>query len=205
MRSPEQPPAAANGFPRRVFLQRSLQIAGLVTLLPWLPSGCTKRPTGGDSPLQTFSPEEYEIARAVAETLIPEGGAFAVGATSVDLARRLDAFLAGENERVVRSLSGALWTLEYGGILLAGQIGRFTKMSPERRRRYFEKLPLGFATGRAIYSGFKRTFFFLFYSLDPSWAPIGYDGPWTGSAPPPWGLAAAPGGSSAVKPAEPPA
>jgi hypothetical protein len=193
-----QPGPPVSGFPRRIFLQRSLQLAGLVTLLPWIPSGCGKGKGRGDPSLKTFSAEEYEIARAVGDTFIPEGGAFAVGSNTVDLARRLDAFLVDENERVIRSLAGALWTLEYGGILLAGHVGRFTRMSPHRRRTYFEKLPLGFATGRAIYSGLKRTFVFLFYTLDPSWAPLGYDGTWTGSPPPAWGVAATQGDSRAT-------
>jgi hypothetical protein len=180
-------------------LQRSLQLAGLVTLLPWIPSGCGRQNGSGDPTLKTFSAEEYEIARAVGDTLIPEDGAFPVGSNTVDLARRLDAFLVDENERVIRSLAGALWTLEYGGILLAGHVGRFTRMSPQRRHTYFEKLPLGFATGRAIYSGLKRTFVFLFYCLDPSWAPLGYDGTWTGSAPPAWGVTATQANARAPK------
>jgi hypothetical protein len=181
-------PSAEPAFPRRIFLKRSLQAAGALIVLPRFVAGCSAAPRGEvPAGLKTFSADEYLIAAAVADTLIPDGGAFEAGARSLGLAKRLDEFLVGESQKVVKGTLAALWTLEYGGILLAGQFGRFSSMSPERRIRYFEKLPLGFETGRAIFLGLKRAFVFLFYNMDGSWPAVGYDGPWvnTGQERPP--------------------
>jgi len=185
-RDRDRAPSATLAFPRRIFLARSLQTMATVAALPGmslLASGCgsstdVKIPAG----LKTFTADEYRIATAVGATLIPEGGAFEHGATSLEVALRLDEFLVNEHRRVAQAVSSALWTLEYGGLLLVGQIGRFTSMSPERRTRYFEKLPLGFQLGRDIYLGLKHSYMFLFYNIDATWEPLGYDGPWLRSS-----------------------
>ncbi len=168
-------------FPRRIFLGRSLQLAGALLLAPLVPTLGRAGETAAEAcckPLAVFTEAELEIARAVAETLIPEGGANPAGGRSVDLARRLDTFLASEPEDLARGVRSALWAVEYGAPILAGRFGRLTRMRPHQREAYLAALPHRYPLARNIYAGLKQAFFFLFYSVDESWPATGYDGPW---------------------------
>lgn len=177
--TPPPPGTFTATFPRRVFLRRSLQMAGLLAALPATVGGCSRsREVAVPHDLRVLSPDEYLIADAFADALIPHGGAFEPGARDVDLIRHLDGFLTHEPEPVVRGLTSSLWTLEYGGVLLVGRFGRFTAMSAQSRTVYLQKLPLGFEIGRTIYLGLKHSLYFLFYNLDQTWQYVGYDGPW---------------------------
>lgn len=160
-------------FPRRLFLKRSLQATALVAL-PWSGSGCA--PEGG---LITFSSSEYAVADAFARTLIPDGGAFEAGAGSVGLAGRMDAYLSTERPEVLSGFASALWLLNLGPLFVIGKPRRFTKLDLADRESYLEALPTSFGLAREIYNALRRSFMFLFYNIDETWKPLGYDGPWT--------------------------
>lgn len=166
-------------FPRRLFLKRSMQVAGLV-ILPvahWTGSGCAR---GGepDAGLVTFSAAELAIADSFARTLIPDGGAFEPGAGSVDLARHLDAQLSMERPAVVSAVGTALWLLELAPLFVIGKPRRFTHLDRSARDAYLAALPTSFGVVREAYSALRFSFMFLFYNLDETWKPLGYDGPW---------------------------
>jgi hypothetical protein len=166
---------------RRVFLSRSLRALGALATLPLVAPGCSKSPLAPvPSDLRVFTAGEFEVLSAVADTLVPRGGAFPVGATDVGLAARIDRFLAAQDPAVVKGLRGALTILEYGGGLLAGRVGRFSRMDAGARTAVLRALPHRFETARQIYAGLKQLCLFLFYCTDESWPAIGYDGPWVG-------------------------
>lgn len=163
---------------RRTFLRRSLQAAGVLATLP--AAACAPHPTtGGAASLRVIGPAELPILEAVTETFVPSGGAFPVGAREVDLARRIDALLAGQGPDVARGLRGALWLTELGAGPLSGQFGRFTRLAPESRERAIRALaesPL--ALPRDVFAGLKQVSLFAFYAQPESWPATGYEGPW---------------------------
>lgn len=169
---------------RRVFLSRSTRAAGAFAALPALAAACG--PGGGEAPpvpegLRVFDADEHAVVAALAEAFVPEGGAFEVGAPSVGLAARIDAFLVHEPPGVVSGLRSALGLVEWLGGPFAGHLGRFSGLSLAARSEVLEALArsrLGLA--RAIFAGLKQLCLFVFYAQDASWAGVGYEGPWLG-------------------------
>ena len=163
-------------FPRRVFLQRSLQLTGAALLPIAGAAGCSRTEPAAD--LETLSASEYAIADAYATTLIPDGGTFEAGATNLELARRLDAYSATERPEVLDGLEAALWAIELAPLLVIQTPSRFTSLDETRRGEYLRALPHSFAPVRLAHLAMRRAFLFLFYNMDETWEPLGYDGPW---------------------------
>ncbi len=166
---------------RRVFLSRSLRALGVVAALPLVGPGCSNAPIApAPADLHVLTGGEYAIVWAAADAFVPRGGAFPLGATDVDLAGRIDRFLASQDPAVVKGLRGALVILEYGGGPLAGRLGRFSRMDAGDRAAVLRALPHRFKIAGQVYTGLKQLCLFLFYCADESWPAIGYDGPWLG-------------------------
>jgi len=166
---------------RRVFLSRSVRALGALATLPLIAPGCSNAPIAPvPADLHVLTAGEYAIVWAAADAFVPRGGAFALGAADLDLAGRIDRFLASQDPAVVKGLRGALVILEYGGGPLAGRLGRFSRMDADDRAAVLHALPRRFGIAGQVYSGLKQLCLFLFYCADESWPGIGYDGPWLG-------------------------
>ena len=167
---------------RRVFLRRSLHVAGALTLVPGLSIGCAPGDVArAPRDLRVLDPGEWALLGALADTLIPHGGAFELGARDVDLAARIDAFIAGESVAVLRGLSAALLLVEWGSPLASGRVARFSRLGSDDRAACIEALcrsRIGLL--REVYAGLKQLCFFTFYAIDATWPAVGYDGPWVG-------------------------
>jgi hypothetical protein len=165
---------------RRVFLCRSLQAAGALALAPGLAVGCAPGDAArAPADLQVLDPGEWALLDVVADTLVPRGGAFELGARDVDLARRIDAFLADESAAVQRGFSSALRLVEWGSPPVSGRAARFSRLGPDDRAACIEALchsRIGLL--RDVYFGLKQLCFFTFYAVDAVWPALGYDGPW---------------------------
>ena len=165
---------------RRVFLRRSLHVAGALTLAPGLSIGCAPADVArAPIDLRVLDPGEWALLGIVADTLIPHGGAFELGARDVDLATRIDAFLAAESVAVLRGLSAALLLIEWGSPLASGRVARFSQLGPDERAACIDALcrsRIGLL--RDVYAGLKQLCFFSFYAIDATWPAVGYDGPW---------------------------
>lgn len=164
---------------RRIFLKRSVQSLGALAALPLLPSGCGPG-TPVPGALRTLTPRQYSILDAIADTLLPAGGAFGPGARDLHLAERLDATLAVEDPDVVSGLRGALWFVELGAPLLSGQLGVFSRQDAGARAAALGALPHRFGLARDVFGALKQLCCFHFYCIDASWEHVGYDGPWVG-------------------------
>lgn len=165
---------------RRLFLRRSLHAVSALAVVPGLTLGCA--PVAGvraPDDLRVLDAAAWTMLGVVADTLIPRGGAFEVGAIDVDLATRADAFLAGESDAVLRGLSAALLVVEWGSPLLSGRVARFSELGGDARHACIEAL-LHSRVGllREVYAGLKQLCFFTFYAIDATWPAVGYDGPW---------------------------
>lgn len=166
---------------RRVFLKRSFQAAGALVSLPWIAPACA--PVEVADGLRVLSAGDFRVLTAVADSVVPRGGAFATGAADVDVARRIDALLAPADPRLLRGLRAGLALVEYAGGLLAGRPGRFSRLSAGDREAVLAALPHRFGLAREAYAGLRALCLFAFYSADESWPALGYEGPWvSGSA-----------------------
>ena len=103
-------------------------------------------------PFAVLSEEEYHILQAIADTMIPPGGAFDLGASDVDLARRIDAYMPKIDGNVVTGIRGAMAFVEQKAPGLAGKEGTF-------------------------FLGLKWICLTYFYTMDKVWPSVGYDGP----------------------------
>ena len=164
-------------FTRRALLARSLAALGAAAALPGIAPACTASapaPAG----LRVLAPGEWQVLAAVADTVIPRGGAFALGAADVDLAARIDAFLAAQSAELAGGVRGALLLVEYAAPLLEGRLARFSQLGAEARADVFGALPRRFGLARRVYGGLRGLCLFAFYTLPESWPALGYDGPW---------------------------
>jgi hypothetical protein len=165
---------------RRVFLSRSLRGAAALAALPGLTPGCG--PGSGTRPappdLQVLTPGEWRVLAAASDAFVPRGGAFPLGAEDVDLAGRIDRFVAQAEPAVVSGVRGALVVLEWAGPLLAGRLGRFSDLDAEGRTAVLAALPHRFGLARRVHAGLKQLCLFVFYTTPEAWGALGYDGPW---------------------------
>lgn len=170
---------------RRVFMRRSLQAAGALGVLPGLALGCAPEDASrAPSDLRVLSVGEWALLDAVADTFIPHGGAFELGARDVALPSRIDAFLADERPTVLRGVSAALLVVEWASPLVAGHsFARFSKLDAAARSASIDALCLSrVGLLRDVYAGLKQLCMFTFYAIDATWPAIGYDGPWVDKA-----------------------
>jgi Gluconate 2-dehydrogenase subunit 3 len=165
---------------RRVLLRRSLHAAGALAVLPGFALACAPADAvRAPSDLRVLDAAQWAVLDAVADTFVPRGGAFPLGARDVELARRIDAFLAGEPPALVGGLGAALVAVEWAAPVAAGRFGRFSRLDADARTAAIDALcrsRVGLL--RDVYAGLKQLCCFTFYALDASWAAIGYDGPW---------------------------
>ena len=175
--APGRLPLALPELTRRALLARSLAALGAAAALPGIAPACA-RSTPAPAGLRVLAPGEWQVLAAVADTVIPRGGAFSLGAADVDLAERIDALLAAQPPELAGGVRGALLLLEYGAPLLAGRVARFSGLGAEERAAVFGALPGSFGLARRVYAGLRGLCLFAFYVLPESWPAIGYDGPW---------------------------
>ncbi|HEY6098175.1 MAG TPA: hypothetical protein VIW03_02015 [Anaeromyxobacter sp.] len=164
---------------RRRFLRLSLAAggfllmggAGLLAL-----RGRAQRVAG----LRALTHHEYRTLSQLARALFPEGGAFPVSASDVDLARAFDAFLADEPDWNRKDLERALLLLELGPIVFEGRLRTFSRLSPEERLAHFERWAEGGLLRRQVATAFRKFLTLVFYDTPAVWPHIGYDGPLVG-------------------------
>jgi hypothetical protein len=166
-------------FARRIFLSRSLQLLGAAVALPLATKPLL---AAGDvapaaPPLQVLSPAEYAVLAAVADTMIPRGGAFELGAADVDLAGRIDGYLPRMHPDVVTGIHGALAFVEQKAPGLAKKDGTFTALPDADRAAVFSGMLAAPGLAASIFVALKFLCFGHFYTMDRTWKYTGYDGP----------------------------
>jgi hypothetical protein len=164
---------------RRIFLNGTLQALGAAVALPLAPRSLfAAAETAADAaPLRVLSPGEYQVLAAIADTMIPHGGAFDLGARDVDLARRVDAYLPKMHPDIVTGFRGALVFVEQQAPQLAGKTGSFSALAPEDRGAVFDAMVAAGGVPAGAFLGLKYVCMTHFYTLDAVWPAIGYDGP----------------------------
>lgn len=128
--------------------------------------------------LSVLDPVEYRTLNLLAETLIPEGGPFEIGASKYDLAREFDGYLAGEPPPNVTRLQRALLLFELGPLLFEHRMTTFSALSREERLHHYQAWA-GSETllRRQVAIAFRKFLALVFYDKEEVWPHIGYPGP----------------------------
>jgi hypothetical protein len=166
-------------FTRRIFLSRGLQALGAAAVLPLAADEllAAEDATAAMPALAVLAPGEYAVLSAVADTMIPHGGAFELGARDVDLARRIDGALPRLHPDVVTGVRGALAFVEQQAPGLAKKERAFTSLGEADRAAVFSSMVAAGGLPAAAFLALKFLCCSYFYSLDATWKYTGYDGP----------------------------
>jgi hypothetical protein len=167
---------------RRRFLRLSL-VAGAFALAAGAGLAALRAASARGSGLRVLTDREHRTLVQLARALFPDGGAFPVGASDVDLAGAFDAFLADEPEWNRKDLSRALVLLELGPIVFERRLRTFTALSPEERLAHFQGWAEGGLLRRQVWTAFRRFLALVFYDTPAVWRHIGYDGPLVAGSP----------------------
>ena len=162
---------------RRRVLKGGLALAGVAAGV----SGGLVALRGYAPPVQglvCLSRYEYRTVAKLATAILPEGGAFAAGASSFDLARRFDAYLADEPDEVRSDLSTALALLEYGPVVYDHHLVTFSNLDDAARLAHFEAwIQSDDPLRRQIALALRKFLCLVFYDDPQVWPGIGYGGP----------------------------
>lgn len=173
-------------FTRRIFLNGTLQALGIAAALPLSAWAKQESATGAatapkpavDIPrLEFLDSKEYVTLDAVGDTLIPEGGAFELGAREAGLARRIDHYLTKMDPAVATGFRGALAFVEQQAPGLAGKAAPFTALSTDDRTAVFNAMLKAGGLPAGILLALKFVSVAHFYTMDATWKFTGYDGP----------------------------
>lgn len=176
-------------FTRRVFLNQTLQALGAVAALPvpaWAAQAAAGQeavPTAGPKSvvgaptLKFLSPQEYATLDAIGDTLIPQGGAFELGAREAGLSRRVDHYLTTMDPAVATGFRGALAFVEQQAPQLAGNTAPFSALSDADRAAVFTAMLQAGGLPAGVFLATKFVCVSHFYTIDETWKFTGYDGP----------------------------
>jgi hypothetical protein len=166
-------------FARRTFLSRGLQALGAAAALPFVAGQvlAATDETSATPALQVLSPGEYAVLAAFADTMIPRGGAFEMGAADVDLARRIDSYLQRLNPDMIVGVRGALAFVDQKAPGLARKPGTFAALLPADREAVVAAMLASPGLPASVLLALKFLCISNFYAIDATWKFIGYDGP----------------------------
>jgi hypothetical protein len=168
-----------SSFNRRAFLNHTLQALGALTLAPLADSALGADTAGAPvaSAAATLTAAEYVALDAVADALIPHGGAFDLGARDVNLARRIGADVPKLQPQVALGFRGALAFTEGQAPALAGKKAPFSALSEADRTAVLSAMLAAGGLPALVFLSLKAVCITHFYTLDATWKFTGYDGP----------------------------
>lgn len=115
--------------------------------------------------LKVLDRKLYVITQAIADTIIPSGGAFQLGARDVDAVLLFDNYIDQLGKLPLKLIKTVIYLFEYAPMLT--RFKRFTKMNPEQRLRYLQSWENSrFASERNILVMLKMLILMPFYSDD---------------------------------------
>jgi len=166
---------------RRVFLHRTLQALGAVAAMPLAGAVAHAGPaalaTAAAPALAFLTAGQYRVLDAISDTLIPHGGAFALGARDVGLAARIDRFLPRLDPTVAQGVRGALAFVEQQAPELAGKTAPFSALPEDDRTAVCNAMLRAGGLAAGVLLAMKSLSMSHFYTLDATWKSTGYDGP----------------------------
>jgi hypothetical protein len=164
---------------RRRFLQVGLLGAGALALGG---VGLGLRPStlrAPARPLQALDPVTFSVIAAVADRVVPGGGAWPT-ASQVQVAEKIDALLATCEPGMVAEVRQALQLLEnaLAGLLLDGRTTTFTGSGPEAQDAILEAWRTsGLLVQRTVYKAVRGLCASAYFASPEVWPAMGYGGP----------------------------
>jgi len=136
-------------------------------------------PAAGAATTRVLSPRDARILSAVAERMTWTGDPAMPHFGDTDGLLVIDRALLQLPPDVPRQLSWALLAFEYGPPLFTGTVSTYTGLPPEQQDAYIGSWAESrFRTCRIAFQAFKNLSMLGYYSLDATWGPIHYGGPW---------------------------
>lgn len=130
-----------------------------------------------------LSVKELVIVRAIVDALLPEDGDLPAG-LDVGVHQRIDEEVWAAEDALQTDLRAALHLLEHLPPLY-GYPGRFTSLDRASREAVFRRYFSGPGPVVQAASALKQLCQIFYWSNDPTWSAIGYDGPWIRTPRPP--------------------
>jgi hypothetical protein len=165
---------------RRRFLKGSVGGVALLGLGSLLPAGCTSYPKPPPSML-FFTAKEYAVVNQVAVRVLGAYGEVGGEDGQIDVASRLDGWLAGWDAEAKQQIRLLLRVFEHGTYLFDLQRRRFTKLSEDAQDRYLAGwMNSTLGARRIVFRALKALAAAGFYGDQRAWDVLGYEGPWLG-------------------------
>ena len=173
------PDPGLSSFNRRIFLNHSLQALGAAALAPLATSAFGAEAAAFSTAVAAanLTSVEYIALAAIADTMIPHGGAFDLGARDVNLARRIGSYLPKLQPPVALGFHGALAFTENQAPMLAGRKAPFSALPEADRAAVLSAMLAAGGMPTLIFLALKSVCVTHFYTLDATWKFTGYDGP----------------------------
>ncbi len=123
--------------------------------------------------LKVLNQRLYEITQAIADAIVPQGGAFEIGAKDIDTALIFDHYIDRMSKLQLKFIKYIIYMFEYSPMFT--KLKRFTKMSSNERLDYlkgWENSKL--SSKRQILIMMKLLLMMCFYSNKAAQDAIGY-------------------------------
>jgi hypothetical protein len=128
--------------------------------------------------LLVLSAHEYRTLTSIADTLIPQGGAFPLGAADFDLAREYDTYLADEPAENIEMFKRALDLVEFGPVIYEYRPKTFSNLDAEARLAHWQSWETSDELlRRQVALAFRRFLYTMFYDKPEVWPYIHYPVP----------------------------
>ena len=167
---------ARRGLSRRMFLRGTLGAAVLLGVGGFFAGRWRSRGRRAPRrPLAFFSPAEFAVMTAIAETLLPGAGGRHAAFDEMETVERIDAKLAGLPAHETKDVKSLLWVLEHLPPLLGPRLGFFTGLTDAGRAAYLGGWERSrFAFKRTGYAALKYLVMLHYWGDRRSWPAIGY-------------------------------
>lgn len=168
---------------RRIFLNKTLQLLGAAAAMTAVPGYSAQTAAVATAsqvktpPLVFLKPEEIVGLDAIGDTMIPQGGAFELGARDVGLAKRIDAYLPKMDPGLATGFRGAVAFIEHQAPAMAGKAAPFSSLSEDERTAVLNAMVQAGGLPASIVVAMKFLCMSHFYTIDATWKYTGYDGP----------------------------
>lgn len=159
---------------RRLFLQRSV-LALAAALAPPLVHAAAQAAAPAPVRLRALSADDYRILSVVSDTIIPTDET--PGAKSIDLAARIDRYIAPDDQELLQGIRGALMFIEHKAPELIGEKKTFSQLDPAGREKTLLTLNIASPLTNTVFTAIRGLCLFYFYTDEAGWKQLGYDGP----------------------------
>jgi len=128
--------------------------------------------------LRVLDAHEYRTLQSLVEVMLPRTDAIPIDATSMDLPRAFDDFLADEPEHNVKDLKKALVLIEFGPLAFDKKLTTFSRLDVAERTKHWNEWALSDnLLRRQVTIAMRKFFNLVYFDHEEVWPYIGYPGP----------------------------